>query len=582
MRILLLGGTTIYVLASWALASSLYMQGVGFNEQFFFHLDVNTFRVALEQYGLLYYGALLIGLLTIFMPLIIRVSGPVVGNWHRIPVLLLILGFSPMHSMAIFIADQNTQAYAPSVVLVESPVVDVQTLNRAPRNLIFLYLESLEQLYFDEQLYPGLVPHLKRLRQRAHSYTNLNQVRGTGFTMGGIVASQCGVPLNSRHGMGSVNTTLGSVKNPLPDYTCLGDILKAYGYNTVMYKGASLSFSGARNFFNSHGFKNAKGGEYWKQKLDGVASTGWGIYDDTLFQQALSKVETLQRTEEPFAFSLVTLDTHHPDGHASASCPAYIHSSDTMLNAIHCTDYLVGKWVADLTREGLLDNTVLVVFSDHLAMRNTQWDVLMANKEQRKLSFIVLAEDEDAKIFKQPATHFDVAPTVLDYLGIPGYPSLNAGVSLRHGAMGAWFQPGSDAREIAQAADFAGRALSVKGGIFLDYTRQSIVVDGIEFIANNDGEALKVGFIYGVIFDQTGKYEGVVSSRELDYFFQHSDKLMILLSRSSVIKGLIKPPLAAGFIDSSEFKSLADTDNSGVISNQEFILHMYNGVFGRD
>ena len=40
--------------------------------------------------------------------------------------------------------------------------------------------------------------------------------------------------------------------------------------------------------------------------------------------------------------------------------------------------------------------------------------------------------------------------------------------------------------------------------------------------------------------------------------------------------------MAAGFIDSSEFKALSDSDNSGVISNEEFILHMYNGVFGRD
>ena len=40
--------------------------------------------------------------------------------------------------------------------------------------------------------------------------------------------------------------------------------------------------------------------------------------------------------------------------------------------------------------------------------------------------------------------------------------------------------------------------------------------------------------------------------------------------------------MAAGFIDSSEFKALSDSDNSGEISNEEFILHMYNGVFGRD
>jgi hypothetical protein len=40
--------------------------------------------------------------------------------------------------------------------------------------------------------------------------------------------------------------------------------------------------------------------------------------------------------------------------------------------------------------------------------------------------------------------------------------------------------------------------------------------------------------------------------------------------------------MAAGFIDSSEFKALADTDNSGVISNEELVLHMYQGVFGRE
>ena len=40
--------------------------------------------------------------------------------------------------------------------------------------------------------------------------------------------------------------------------------------------------------------------------------------------------------------------------------------------------------------------------------------------------------------------------------------------------------------------------------------------------------------------------------------------------------------MASGFVDSNEFKSLSDTDNSGVISNEEFVLHMYKSVFGRD
>jgi phosphoglycerol transferase len=544
MRILLLGGTGIYVLASWALASSLYTQGVGFNEQFFFHLDGNTFRVAREQYGPPYYGALLISLLTILMPLIIRVGQSSLRSGYRLSLfwLLLVLGFAPMHSMAIFLVDQNAQALAPVMVRVESPEIVVQSLDNKPRNLIFLYLESVEQLYFDQQLYPGLLPNLSKLRQQAHSFTNLSQVAGTGFTMGGIVASQCAVPINSYLGMGSSNTALASMKKPLPDYNCLGDILEAYGYNRVMYKGASLSFSGAGNFFRAHGFDNAKGKEYWQENLGEVAATGWGIYDDTLFQLALAEIERLQSENTPFAFSLVTLDTHHPDGHASASCPRYSHSSDTMLNAIHCTDYLVDKFVSDLKQQGILDDTVLVVFSDHLAMRNTQWDILQANSKKRKLSFFVMAQ-EQARFFNQPATHFDVAPTVLDYLGIPGYSVLNAGVSLRHGATGAWFQPESDARAIARSAVFTGRELSLKDGFSVDFKHRSIVVDGLEFTANTSGNKLKKEDIYGVIFDREGNYEGVVSNSDLDRFRKHSDKLMVLLSRSSVITGLVDMPV---------------------------------------
>ncbi|MEH6557755.1 MAG: sulfatase-like hydrolase/transferase [Oceanicoccus sp.] len=545
MRVLLLSGTGIYVLVSWAFASSLYTQGVGFNEQFFFHLDGNTFRVAREQYGLPYFGGLLISLLTILMPLIIRESQSSLRNGYRLSLvwLLLVLGFAPMHSMAIFLVDQNTQALAPVMVRVESPEIVVQPLENKPRNLIFLYLESVEQLYFDQQLYPGLLPNLSKLRQQAHSFTNLSQVEGTGFTMGGIVASQCAVPINSYRGLGSSNTSLASMKRPLPDYICLGDILEAYGYSRVMYKGASLSFSGAGNFFSAHGFDNAKGKEYWQENLGEVAATGWGIYDDTLFQQALAEIETLQSENTPFAFSLVTLDTHHPDGHASASCPRYSYSSDTMLNAIHCTDYLVYKFVDDLKRRGILDNTVLVVFSDHLAMRNTQWDILRANSKKRKLSFFIVAQ-ENAAVFEQPATHFDVAPTVLDYLGIPGYSVLNAGVSLRHGARGAWFQPGSDARAIARSAVFTGRQLSLKDGFSVDFKHRSIVVEGLEFTANTSGNKLQKEDVYGVIFDREGNYEGVVSSSDLDRFRKHSDKLMVLLSRSSVINGLVDTPAA--------------------------------------
>lgn len=538
MRVLLLLGTSVYVLASWGFASSLYTQGVGFNEQFFFHLDGKTFRIAREQYGVPYFGALLIGLVTVLMPLLIKglKSQSRYLVYQPLLWLVLILGLSPVHSLAYFVKDQSTQASMPTLALFDAPEITVLPLSIKPKNLIFIYLESVEQLYFDEKLYPQLLPNLSRLRQQAHSYTNLKQVKGTGFTMAGIVASQCGVPLNTNV-IGSGNTALGSVKKPLPDYVCMGDILKAYGYQNVMYKGASLSFSGARNFFNAHGFENAKGKDYWEKNLGDVATTGWGIYDDTLFEQSLMTVEELHRSESPFAFSLVTLDTHHPDGHASASCPEYIHSEDTLLNALHCTDYLVDKFVKDIEQRGILDDAVLVVFSDHLAMRNTQWSVLQEHQEKRRLSFFVM-NNEEPSLFDDPATHFDIAPTVLDYMGVPGYSALNAGVSLREGGPGSWFQHGSDAKRLARSAVFTGRNVSLKEGFAIGYKNRSITIEGLEFNANVRGHKLRKNSVYGIVFDRLGNYEGVVSYRSLNELQKHSDKLLVLLSRNPAIAEL--------------------------------------------
>jgi len=35
--------------------------------------------------------------------------------------------------------------------------------SETPKNLVFLYLESVERTYFDEARFPGLVPNLKAL-----------------------------------------------------------------------------------------------------------------------------------------------------------------------------------------------------------------------------------------------------------------------------------------------------------------------------------------------------------------------------------------------------------------------------------
>ena len=85
-------------------------------------------------------------------------------------------------------------------------------------NLVYIYAESLEQTYFDETIFPGLLPNLKQLKNKSIEFTDINQVHGTGWTIGGITASQCSIPLftvSSGNSLGNMNTFLSGAE-------CLG------------------------------------------------------------------------------------------------------------------------------------------------------------------------------------------------------------------------------------------------------------------------------------------------------------------------------------------------------------------------
>jgi len=78
-----------------------------------------------------------------------------------------------------------------------------------PRNFIFIYAESLERTYFDEEVFPGLIKNLRNLEVESIAFSNIGQYPETGWTIAGMVASQCGLPLIApSHGnsMGGMDT----------------------------------------------------------------------------------------------------------------------------------------------------------------------------------------------------------------------------------------------------------------------------------------------------------------------------------------------------------------------------------------
>lgn len=350
------------------------------------------------------------------------------------------------------------------------------------RNLVYIYLESLERTYFDEQLFPGLVPGLRALERQAVSFTGVGQVTGTEWTIAGMVASQCGIPLFTPSG----GNTMTGMDAFLAEATCTGDLLKRDGYHLVYYGGAKLRFAGKGKFYETHGFHEIMGRDELLPRLaDPDYVNAWGLYDDSLFELAFAKYQDLVRSQRRFAMYMLTLDTHQPDGHVSAACKdtPYGDGSNPMLNSVHCSDRLVSDFVRRIRNAPGGEDTVIVLASDHLALQNTAYH-LLAQRTRHNLLMVLDPRVGSGQVVSTPGSTLDVPATVLPFIGYDAQVGL--GTDLRQ----------ADAAALARSAHVRSHLAQWRAPLLhfwqFPTITQTLEVDASERLVKIDGRPFAV------------------------------------------------------------------------------------------
>lgn len=409
---------------------SFYLQGKSFNDQFFFHMTPETFEICWSVYPELLVVALVLYLgVQCAAADAARCISFQCNRGKRILLVIVLL----LIMVLIDSAPKNFfQALSSSTVAgdeIESETLEqmsraglnTKALNaslaiaRPGKNLVFLYLESLEKLYTEEGVFPGLTPNINRLMSQGLQFSDARQIPGASWSMGSMFTTQCGTPLL----INGINNGNDLIQNGfLAKAQCLGDVLHQAGYNQTFMVGSSVEFAGMGSFYRSHHFQEALGlYQLQQQTPDLKYRHQWGLYDDTLFDLAAKKYFELADKRQPFNLMLITTDTHHPNGHLSHGCAPYPRSENTILNAVFCADQLVQRFIDRISQHPSYKDTVVVLYSDHLSMRNVAHP-LFPKDYQRKLLFTVLNSEASLKNIQAMVTPVDVAPTLLSILNV--------------------------------------------------------------------------------------------------------------------------------------------------------------------
>lgn len=407
--------------------------GTGFSNELFIHLGGRSIVLAWQQYRVLFLlllaamAALPLALwplsckcrhlpLRFVLPFLALAAAGLAMSHRALPEWMLLEAGWNWYGPKRFGVSSAELAQWRSSGLVDLDLLPKELLQveaaTPPRNLILIYLESVGQAVVAHPAYPRLMPHLA---QRMARHNLLPDFHAASFiTIEGIVNSQCGTLFPFERN----NDALAGFDRLAEHQACLGDVLARAGYAQTYLGGAESTFAGKGHFLAAHGYDRVLGFEHWQEQGLAPRPGGWGLGDPDLFDQAFAELERLRAGGKPFNLTLLTIGTHLP-GFTYPECAAY--GGGPFIEALHCTDQLLERWLQRVEAAGFLEDTVVVITADHHVFPGRRMKELFGEAAvlDRRLPFIVMgASAMTPHAAVDEGANYDLAPTVLDLLGV--------------------------------------------------------------------------------------------------------------------------------------------------------------------
>ena len=247
------------------------------------------------------------------------------------------------------------------------------------KNVIAIHAESIQQFAMDTSFNgKELTPNLNKLADEGLYFTNFYAQESVGTSSDTeFTYSSSLMPASS----GTVAINYWD-----RDYTTTQSMLRDKGYFTFSMHGNNGSYWNRLNLHNSLGYD-----KFFNYTTDFVIdeSIGLGLSDKSFFKQAIPKIKKIAKENENFYGTMIMLTNHTPFTDIEGVSDYEVdfkynqYNEETSLyeevsrpflegtklgsyfKSVHYADEAIGQFIEDLEKEGLLDNTVIVIYGDH-------------------------------------------------------------------------------------------------------------------------------------------------------------------------------------------------------------------------
>lgn len=348
---------------------------------------------------------------SIIVPII--VSGVSVhGAWNELDVGSFVDGQSTYSS---FIDDNYVD-----------PADVALTFPEQKRNLIYIFLESMEMTYADKEnggaFDKNVIPKLTELAQENEDFSGEDKelnggyaMTGATWTMGAMFAHTSGIPLSISIDGNDMNTQ----EHFFAGAVTLGDILESAGYCQNLMIGSDATFGGRRLYFTEHGNYNIYDYNYASENglIPPDYRVWWGYEDEKLFSFAKDKLTELSQQSTPFNFTMLTVDTHFEDGYPCELCTDEF-GDNQYANVMACSSRQVKELVDWIQQQDFYENTTIVIAGDHPTMDKDFCEDIDEDYMRKVYTTYINPAAELETTEKRNYTTFDNFPTTLAALGV--------------------------------------------------------------------------------------------------------------------------------------------------------------------